>query len=54
MSRPTDVTVTCPCCGASRSVTARKAKTLSRLPSPVHEQALHKLAGGISKYGSQP
>lgn len=42
----TDVTVSCPCCGASRSVTARKAKGLRRLPSPWDEKALHDLATG--------
>jgi hypothetical protein len=45
-AHPTDVTVLCPCCGASRSVSARKAKGLRRLPSPRHEKALHDLATG--------
>ena len=38
---PSDVTLTCPCCGASASVPIRRYRAVCRLESPAHELALH-------------
>lgn len=44
----TDVTVTCPCCGRSAVIRSRVYARLSRIESPAHERALHRLVAGTA------
>lgn len=44
--RPSDQTITCPCCGAERSIRVQSWRYLRRLASPAFEAELHRLATG--------